>query len=105
MRIHDQWPLLLALSAITLCSCREAAAEADPCASLTKLALPNTTIASAETVAAGAFRPPSVRQGSVERFSAFSRLPSFCRLQAIVAPSSDSHITVEVWLPTSGWNG
>ena len=106
MRLDNQWPLLLFLSAATLCSCSEVAAEAPPCASLTKLALPNTTIASAETVAAGAFRPPSAGQSrSVELFTAFSRLPSFCRVQAIVAPSSDSHIRVEVWLPTSGWNG
>ena len=99
--------LLLGWSAAALCGCRAAAAErADPCTSLATLTLPNTTIARAETFAAGAFRRPSAaRRGSVEFFTAFDRLPSFCRVQAVIAPSGDSHIDVEIWLPTSGWNG
>lgn len=31
--------------------------------------------------------------------------PPFCRVTLKLAPSSDSDITVEVWLPASGWNG
>lgn len=32
-------------------------------------------------------------------------LPSFCRVQASLQPTNDSDITVEIWLPVSGWNG
>jgi feruloyl esterase len=35
----------------------------------------------------------------------FSTLPAFCRIAATVRPSTSSDIRVEVWLPTSGWNG
>ena len=31
--------------------------------------------------------------------------PEFCRVAATLKPSSDSDIKIEVWLPTSGWNG
>ena len=36
---------------------------------------------------------------------AFASLPAFCRVAATLTPSSDSDIKIEVWLPTSGWNG
>jgi Tannase and feruloyl esterase len=32
-------------------------------------------------------------------------LPAFCRIAATVKPSSDSNIRIEVWLPTTTWNG
>jgi len=48
---------------------------------------------------AGAFAPPA---GSPEPFKG---LPAFCRVQGVIAPSADSHIEFEVWLPASGWNG
>jgi feruloyl esterase len=37
-------------------------------------------------------------------FNAFDTLQSFCRIQGVMKPSSDSHIEFEVWLPLSGWN-
>jgi hypothetical protein len=82
------------------------AAKAETCDTLSKLQLANTTITGAQTVAAGTFRVP--RGGprpSVEFFTAFDRLAAFCRVQATITPSSDSHIDVEVWLPISAWNG
>ncbi len=39
------------------------------------------------------------------RAQVYASLPSFCRVAATLAPSSDSDIKVEVWLPASGWNG
>src|SRR5207253_6161315 len=66
------------------------------------LKLPNTTITSANTLAAGAFTSP-LPGGSAG--SQFSTLPAFCRVAATLTPSSDSDIKVEVWLPVSGWNG
>jgi len=76
----------------------EAAAS---CESLATLALPNTTITSAQLVDAGAFRPPN--QTGTPR--GFATLPAFCRVAATLAPSSDSDIKIEVWLPASNWNG
>jgi hypothetical protein len=35
----------------------------------------------------------------------YGDLPSFCRVQATLTPTSDSDIKVEVWLPENGWNG
>lgn len=83
---------------------RSAAAASTPkaCAALAALALPQTKIASVETVAAGAFRvplPPGVSQAD------YSKLPSFCRVTGTIAPSADSDIRFEVWLPEQGWNG
>ena len=34
-----------------------------------------------------------------------SKLPAFCRVAATLAPTPDSDIKIEVWLPVSGWNG
>ncbi len=75
-------------------------ARAATCESLASLTLPNTTITKAETVAAGAFVPPTRGRGNP-----FAALPAFCRVAATLTPSSDSDIKVEVWLPSSNWNG
>jgi len=79
------------------------------CESLTSLRLPQATITSAETVPAGAFVPPQQGRGAgaaaAEASRLYSALPSFCRVAATLTPSSDSDIKIEVWLPTSGWNG
>ena len=53
---------------------------AAPCESLASLKLPNTTITSANTVAAGAFTPPT--PGGSAAASQFSSLPAFCRVAA-----------------------
>jgi feruloyl esterase len=35
----------------------------------------------------------------------FSTLPAFCRIVATLTPSAASEIHMEMWMPTSGWNG
>jgi len=74
------------------------------CADLAALTLPNTTITTAEIVAAGAFVPsgPSPPQLSVR--PDYATLPAFCRVAASIKPTSDSDIRFEVWLPAEGWN-
>ena len=72
-------------------------AAAATCASLAGLALPDTTITTAEPVAAGTYTAPD---GEV-----FANLPAFCRIAATLTPTSDSNINIEVWMPYSGWNG
>lgn len=98
----------LVLGAVLLSSATflSAPAMAATCESLADLKLPNTTITLAETVAPGTFTLPAGSQPQQPTFfSAFNMLPSFCRVQGIIQPSSDSHIEFEVWLPASGWNG
>jgi feruloyl esterase len=72
-------------------------AAAATCASLAGLALPDTTITAAQSVAAGSYTAPD---GEV-----FADLPAFCRIAATLTPTSDSNIKIEVWMPYSGWNG
>jgi feruloyl esterase len=79
-----------------------AVSAAATCESLSSLALPNTTITMAQTVAAGAFTPPAGGRGPAN----FGDVPAFCRVQATLKPSSDSDIKMELWLPAAAsWNG
>ena len=73
-------------------------AYAAPCESLSALKLADTTITSAQSVAAGA-------AGGGGRGAAAAPLPAYCRVQATIKPSSDSEIKIEVWMPATGWNG
>ena len=52
-----------------------------PCEQLRTLALPDTRITAAEAV------------------------PGHCRVAAVVTPTADSHIEMEVWMPLTKWNG
>ena len=36
---------------------------------------------------------------------AFNTLPAFCRIAATLKPSASSDIRMEMWMPTTGWNG
>ncbi len=90
----------------------QTASGAASCEGLTALALPDTTITAAQTVAAGAFTPPVASRGGAGRGGAvYASLPSFCRVAATLKPTSDSDIKIEVWLPSvasakeGGWNG
>jgi len=78
-------------------------AFAASCESLTSLALPNTTITTAQVVAPGAFVPPG-GPGKGKGVNVYKDLPEFCRVAATLKPSGDSDIKVEFWLPTSNWN-
>jgi hypothetical protein len=84
--------------------CSRAAAQS--CEQLAQLALPDTKIASAQTVAAGAFAPPaSMAPWLAGDPNFYKRLPAFCRVLADAKPSADSDIKIEVWMPVNGWNG
>src|SRR6185295_9768427 len=73
------------------------------CESLASLALPDTTITSAQIVPAGQFSQPG-QAGKGKAANAYKDLPEFCRVAATLKPSGDSDIKVEFWLPTSNWN-
>ena len=71
----------------------------NPCEGLQSLTLPTTEITAAESIPAGPYSPPGRRgQASID-------LPAHCRVSAVLTPSSDSHIEMEIWLPTENWNG
>lgn len=74
-----------------------AAAASQPCETLKSLSIPNTTITASEYVPAGA--PRNARGGQS------ASLPAHCRVAAVLQPSSDSHIEMELWLPSENWNG
>lgn len=76
------------------------AAQAASCESLSELELPDTTITLAQQVAAGAF----VADGPANQ-TTYADLPAFCRVAARIAPTADSDIKIEVWLPAENWNG
>jgi feruloyl esterase len=76
-------------------------AFAATCESLATMKLADTTITSAQQVAAGAFIPP----GATEPPPSVRGLPAFCRVMLAIKPARDSDIKVEVWLPLTGWNG
>ena len=88
-------------SKLTWCGvlCLAAPVAAATCEELSSLKLSDTTIATAQVVAAGQFTPPAGLAAP------FKDLPPFCRVAGSIKPSSDSNIQFEVWLPTSGWNG
>ena len=67
------------------------------CKSLASMTIPQTTIVSAELVGAGTFKTPSG--------DPLPDLKTFCRVEGIAKPSSDSDIKFEVWLPAAEWNG
>lgn len=80
------------------------AVDAAACERLaTSLKLPNTTVTSATAVRAGQFVPPSGAGAAAAQVAA--TLPAFCRVTLTIAPTPDSDIKSEVWLPLSGWNG
>lgn len=123
------------LATVTL-ALLSAGSAATACEGLKSLALPNTTIVVSESVAASVRQPgergrggraeaPGARGGRVGsgpgrgrdagpgrgpgpgRGDAESALiPAHCRVVAVLRPSSDSEINLEVWLPPAAeWNG
>jgi feruloyl esterase len=74
-----------------------ATARADTCESLMEIALPYTTITTAQSIPAGTFTPPVGNP--------IGGVPAFCRVVGVIKPTADSAIGFEVWLPTIDWNG
>ena len=102
-----------------------AAVAGMPCENLAGLKLAGTTITSAVVVPEG---PPPARggggggggaaRGGAARGAAPrgggapqtppappANIPAHCRVQLVLKPTSDSHINMELWLPTQNWNG
>src|SRR4029453_6961758 len=104
------WSCLLrfAFSAVVLVlvGCRQnptITTASGSCENLTSLSLSNTTITTAQTVAAGAFTPPAPANATNPP-TPFVDLPAFCRVTATIK-SAGSDVKSEVWIPAQGWNG
>jgi hypothetical protein len=96
-------PCVIAMLILAVFNSTGRAAQAS-CDSLAKLALPNTKITLAQVVPAGTFvAPPSPFPGQTP--PSFKDVPAFCRVAADIAPTSDSDIKIEVWMPMADWNG
>jgi feruloyl esterase len=67
------------------------------CENLVSLQLLHTTITAAQSIPAGTYTAPD---GEV-----FKNMPAFCRVAATLTPTRDSEIGIEVWMPSSTWNG
>jgi feruloyl esterase len=73
-----------------------AATQHGSCEALKAMSIPNVTITAAESVAAG---PVRTGRGPA------TTVPAHCRVAAVLQPSSDSHIEMELWMPSEEWNG
>ena len=85
--------------------------SATPCHNLQSVSLSQATITTAQVIPAGPFVPPPPpqaaaggRQGGAPAQPP-APIPEHCRVTMVLKPSSDSHINVELWMPTQNWNG
>jgi hypothetical protein len=97
-------PAALLLTSV-LASGQPAPSETQRCEALAKLNLPNVTIATARAEGAGQFAGPRHPFTGADLTPFYKTLPAFCRVVAKAHPSSDSDITIEVWMPLDNWNG
>jgi feruloyl esterase len=73
------------------------AAFAADCEALKSINLPDTTILSAESIAAGDLT-------TVDKVTR-KNMPAFCRVVASVKDAPDSDVRVELWMPDDNWKG
>jgi hypothetical protein len=102
-------PVLIVPATLLLSSALLAAQQgptlSQKCEALAKLNLPNVTITTAKAEAAGEFAGPRHPFTGADISAFYKQLPAFCRIVAKAHPSSDSDITIEVWMPLDKWNG
>ena len=83
---------------------------ATPCEDLKGRSGSGIQINIAEIVPAGPERPsgptaPPESKSKMPGAQPTQTLPEYCRVAAVLTPSADSHIEMELWLPTATWNG
>jgi Tannase and feruloyl esterase len=75
--------------------------EAHACAALKQLHLEHVQIVSSVYHSAGREISLTTTPMGIPWF----QMPASCRVKIIIAPTSDSHIESEVWMPSTEWNG
>ena len=78
---------------VTLMFVVSAALAQTPCEQLRSLSLPGVAITAAE------FVPEKPLDAGGAAVQVRTTLPPHCRVAAVLTPSSDSHIEMEIWLP------
>ena len=95
---HDMNKTWTALALWPALAAQTVTAASPDCAGLRDVAIENATVTAVELVPEG---PYKIRQGPRETSI---DLPQHCRVAALLTPSEDSHIEMELWLPLD-WNG
>ncbi len=67
------------------------------CEQLARVAAAGVEITATAEIRSGTFTSPAGK--------AFGELPPFCRVGAVLHPSADSAIRIELWMPEANWNG
>ena len=68
-----------------------------PCERLTSLKLQNMTIAGAVAMPKGPYLPQGLPSDAAQY--AKVQIPAYCRVAAVLTPTADSHIEIELWMP------
>jgi feruloyl esterase len=100
MMRHRSYLVGAAMGLFACLAIASTSAMATPCTNLQTLQLQHATINSATDNNTGIFVVPGSNPPTT-----FTGLPAHCRVTATLTPSSDSTIKIEVWLPSSAWNG
>lgn len=98
--MHRSWAAGAATGLVALLAVASTPAAATPCTNLQSLPVEQATITSATDNTTGVFTVPNT-----EPPQQITGLPAFCRVTALLTPTSDSAIQVEIWLPETTWNG
>ena len=80
----------IAIAAAGLFLACASTAVAATCESLTSMSIPHGTVTLAQTVAPGAFTPPSGRTGGPSGQNPFAKLGSFCRVAVTLKPAAEA---------------
>jgi feruloyl esterase len=99
-------PILLVVFSVVFISVSIPAVAQQSCDSLKSIKVPNITITSVEAGGAGYQLKAEGGMMGMGGMGGTRISTPFCRVQAFSAPSKDSHIGIEVWLPdVANWNG
>ena len=92
----------LGVAPLVVSSAVRAQTPSDMCQKLAKASIAGASVTSAEIVAAGRFTPPAANGAAPN--APFADLGSFCRVISRLKGAGTSAVTMEVWLPLTGWN-
>ena len=93
---------LLCTSLLMFAFCATTLAQM-PCERLTSLKLQSATITAAVAMPKGPYLPAGLPSDAAQY--AKVQIPAYCRVAAVLTPTSDSHIEIELWMPArESWN-
>jgi feruloyl esterase len=74
-----------------------------PCERLTSLKLQSATITAAVAMPKGPYLPAGLPSDAAQY--AKVQIPAYCRVAAVLTPTADSHVEIELWMPArESWN-